>query len=538
MSSATPPRVFVSYSHDSDEHRSRVVALAQRLRGDGIDAWIDVFEPAPPQGWPGWMRAQVQGADFVVLVCTASYRRRFEGREEPGVGRGVTYEGLLATQLLYEGSLDFERVVPVVFEDAGEDDIPVDVRPATCHRLGGEYESLRKRLTRQLAITPATLGEGVANYEGLPDALSPTDQLSLLQDQLEQRAAANEDASDVREEILELRRRIRNGPNFATGDILAGRYRLHDVAGTGGFATVWRAYDRRKQHLVAVKILHGQWANDASRVGRFESGARRMDSLRHEAIVAMLGDPIQDEHHHFCVMQWFAGGDLDRAVRQGTIDRPTALAAVAQVAMGLAHAHAHEVIHRDVKPANILLDEQGRGCITDFDLARAKDSTHGTRTGGLGTFVYAAPEQHEDASKVDARADVYGLGMCVLFVLAGKHPPAFVLGLQPKFVDALECGEALRAVLRLAVAYEAGERTVTCEAIAAAVREELRRDASSGREWAQAEGGRWASFRVGGVEQRMRWIAPGTFMMGSPDDEDGHYYDEGPQHAVTLTQGY
>ena len=82
-------RVFLSYSHDSAEHRQWVLELANRLRADGVDCWIDRFDPAPPEGWPRWMQQQLQAAQFVVSVCTETYRRRFDGQEDPGRGLGV-----------------------------------------------------------------------------------------------------------------------------------------------------------------------------------------------------------------------------------------------------------------------------------------------------------------------------------------------------------------------------------------------------------------------------------------------------------------
>src|SRR5687767_1819513 len=96
-SEPTTPKVFISYSHDSRDHEDRVLGLADRLRKDGVDALIDQYVPAPPDGWPIWMDVEIQRADFVLLVCTDVYLRRVERREEPGKGRGVLWE----TKLIY-----------------------------------------------------------------------------------------------------------------------------------------------------------------------------------------------------------------------------------------------------------------------------------------------------------------------------------------------------------------------------------------------------------------------------------------------------
>jgi hypothetical protein len=151
--------VLISYSHDSEEHRARALQLAQRLRQDGVDAWIDQFQPAPPQGWPTWMREQIEASDFIVLVCTEIYRRRFERREQPGIGRGTTWEGMLASQLQYEGRFNLETLVPVLLEGGSEDHIPTGLRAGTYHRLWDEYSHLLLRLTRQLGAAPDPLGE-------------------------------------------------------------------------------------------------------------------------------------------------------------------------------------------------------------------------------------------------------------------------------------------------------------------------------------------------------------------------------------------
>ncbi|HEX9736115.1 MAG TPA: toll/interleukin-1 receptor domain-containing protein [Thermoanaerobaculia bacterium] len=118
-------RVFLSYSHDSAEHAERVLALADRLRSDGLDAWIDQYEPEPEDGWPRWMVDQIEKADRVLAVCTETYRRRLDGKETEG-GLGVDWEGAILTDAIYRRRRTF--VVPVVFEEADAEHIPVPLR--------------------------------------------------------------------------------------------------------------------------------------------------------------------------------------------------------------------------------------------------------------------------------------------------------------------------------------------------------------------------------------------------------------------------
>jgi len=90
QSSSAAPKVFISYSHDSQEHRDRILALGNRLRAEGIDCNLDQYETSPSEGWPRWMINQLDWADFVLVICTEQYHRRFRGHEEPDRGRGVS----------------------------------------------------------------------------------------------------------------------------------------------------------------------------------------------------------------------------------------------------------------------------------------------------------------------------------------------------------------------------------------------------------------------------------------------------------------
>src|SRR5438045_7614107 len=111
---APPPRVFISYSHDSQEHGDRVLELADRLRADGIDAIIDQYIQFPPEGWPAWCEAEIRKAGFVPMICTETYLRRVNGEEEPGKGHGVLWEARLIRQHLYDAGSVSSKFVPVL----------------------------------------------------------------------------------------------------------------------------------------------------------------------------------------------------------------------------------------------------------------------------------------------------------------------------------------------------------------------------------------------------------------------------------------
>lgn len=159
--SCAAPRVFISYSHDSARHQERVLGLADRLRADGVDAEIDQYNMAPPEGWPLWCERQVAAADIVLMVCAETYRRRVSGDEEPGQGLGVVWEARIIRQLLYDAGSLSDKFVPVLFSDASPADIPTPIKGATRYVIdsGDGYEELYRRLTGQPRLLRPALGE-------------------------------------------------------------------------------------------------------------------------------------------------------------------------------------------------------------------------------------------------------------------------------------------------------------------------------------------------------------------------------------------
>src|SRR5216683_1584784 len=117
---SAPKKVFISYSHDSDEHGKRVLALAEQLRSNGVQSSIDQYEPNPAETWQIWMRKQIEEADYVLLVCTETYKRRFESAEEPSKGLGVIYEGSFITKAIYRGQGKNFKYIPILFSQDDE----------------------------------------------------------------------------------------------------------------------------------------------------------------------------------------------------------------------------------------------------------------------------------------------------------------------------------------------------------------------------------------------------------------------------------
>ncbi len=155
------PKVFISYSHDSEAHEDRVLDLANRLREDGIDAEIDQYETSPAEGWPTWCERRIKSAGFVLLVCTETYLRRVDGEEAPGIGHGVLWEARIIRQLLYDAGSVSARFVPVLFTDGSPDHIPTPVKGAARFVVDDEeeYERLCRLLTAQPRVLKPVLGK-------------------------------------------------------------------------------------------------------------------------------------------------------------------------------------------------------------------------------------------------------------------------------------------------------------------------------------------------------------------------------------------
>jgi eukaryotic-like serine/threonine-protein kinase len=206
---------------------------------------------------------------------------------------------------------------------------------------------------------------------------------------------------------------------------LAGRYHLEEPIASGGAAIVWRAFDENLSRSVAIKLLHPHHATDPTVVERFERESRAAAQLNHPNAVRIY-DTGREDDLVFLVMEHVDGPSLREVLKDLGPLEPLAVAALGeQVASALGEAHAHGLVHRDVKPANILLASDGTVKVTDFGIAKALSGADATLTNPgtvVGTAAYVAPEQLEDAS-VDARADIYALGVVLYECLTGR--PAF-----------------------------------------------------------------------------------------------------------------
>jgi serine/threonine protein kinase len=238
---------------------------------------------------------------------------------------------------------------------------------------------------------------------------------------------------------------------------LAGeRYELEDRLGHGGMATVYRARDLKLDREVAIKLLADNFAGDDEVRKRFSREARLAASLDHPNVVQVF-DVGEDEERPFIVMEHVPGGTLeDRLNRRRSLDRDEALRLLGQLCEGLGHAHGKKLVHRDIKPQNLLLrDSDDCLKITDFGIARAaEETTRLTRPGRvIGTDRYMAPEQLADG-RITPATDVYACGVVADELLPETRSPELreIVGRclrrdpDQRFSDARELGEALATV--------------------------------------------------------------------------------------------
>jgi serine/threonine protein kinase len=206
------------------------------------------------------------------------------------------------------------------------------------------------------------------------------------------------------------------------GETLSGRFRIERLLGRGGMSSVWQAYDEELGRPVAIKLLHTGRLESADSVDRFEREARTLALLAHPGIVTVI-DRGETDGRPFIVCELVDGRDLhERISLEGRLPIAEALAIAVQVAGALAYAHERGVVHRDVKPHNVLLTADGHAKLTDFGIARVEDAPGLTNPGRvLGTGDYVAPEQAQ-GHPLDGRADIYALGALLYHCLTSVPP--------------------------------------------------------------------------------------------------------------------
>jgi eukaryotic-like serine/threonine-protein kinase len=210
--------------------------------------------------------------------------------------------------------------------------------------------------------------------------------------------------------------------SVVVGELIAERYELEELVGTGGMSSVYRAHDRMLERDVALKVLHQEFTADRDYVERFRREARSVAQLSHPNIVTVI-DRGEQDGRQYIVFEYVRGENLKALVqRVGPLPEEDAVRLALQIARALGFAHDNGLVHRDVKPQNVLLNGDGQAKVTDFGIARSLDVGGLTQTGTvMGTSDYIAPEQAR-GSQVDAQSDIYSLGAVLYELLTGEVP--------------------------------------------------------------------------------------------------------------------
>jgi len=201
-----------------------------------------------------------------------------------------------------------------------------------------------------------------------------------------------------------------------------GPYKITERIGEGGMAVVYKGYQQSLNRYVAIKVLRSELAQDEQFVTRFRREALAVAELSHPNILHVY-DAGVTQNFYYIVMAYVDGGSLKDLINQGPLEMDYAASLAAQLADALDHAHKQGIVHRDVKPNNVLITRDGRPLLTDFGIAKALHESQGlTRTGtSIGTPEYMAPEQIQ-GQKVDGRTDIYALGIVLYEMLVGWAP--------------------------------------------------------------------------------------------------------------------
>jgi len=209
---------------------------------------------------------------------------------------------------------------------------------------------------------------------------------------------------------------------FEAGTVVADRYEIVRLLGEGGMGAVYRAHDRELDRDVALKVIRPELARNAQVLNRFKQELILARQVTHRNVIRIF-DLGSDRGMRFITMEYIEGEDLSSIVaHRGKLPVQESAAIVRQVCLGLEVAHAEGVVHRDLKPQNIMLDQQGKVSVMDFGIARSTDASNLTRTGALmGTPNYMSPEQAR-GQKVDARSDLYTLGIIFYELVTGAPP--------------------------------------------------------------------------------------------------------------------
>lgn len=264
-------------------------------------------------------------------------------------------------------------------------------------------------------------------YEYVPDKVEDaleelryfaSDQFAFLSDKI-QRLSNEKDA--LEQKILSLKLQRRRGDQLLARETLsADRFLLIDLLAVGPISSTWRAFDQSREIDVAIRILQPRFSKDKARIRQFFQNQWCQADIKHPHVARIVQEPIEEAGIYYSVIEFANQGDLERGMNNNWISKKLGLKLLEQVSKAMDFCHKQNIFHLDIKPTNILVNENETGLISDFDFYRVKANTISGYDPDI-THRFSAPELQRDDGQASPRSDVYSLCMVILFVLYGKH---------------------------------------------------------------------------------------------------------------------
>lgn len=537
MEDTTSLDVVILYSPKDDQYRVALYEHIERLiRNKVIKVW-DASRVLAGDVTRNEIQEHIQTADIIIILLSSKLLSD-ECYQE--------CESLVFEQMRARTS----RVVPVLisaFDRAGTDFEHMEVLPKTLIPIDASpdknaaWESVVQDL-RELLRGTKTAGRRYSPQYTDDRIRALCEQQRIARDRYNhlQRHKCFEEAAAVKEEINELQRKIREGGQLQAGEYIGdGRFLLVSKIGQGGYAVVWKAIDEHRHREVAIKQLHPSRARDQIALSRFKRGAERMAMLHHRAVAEVLEPCREEGKFHYFVMPFYQGGDLYKAALQRTLSDAKILEIIVIVAEALGEAHRKELVHRDVKPPNILLDLDFNPYLSDFELVYAPDTTGGTNSIPISTYLFSAPEAMSTPQTVDARVDVFSLGMTAIYCLYRDKFPLEEWEARRNrdgLIGPLPCNSAVKRVLRKSISSKPADRYANASRFAEELVRALEHIDTEIEVVTVHEPPRRRETLANALE--MCAIPAGQFWMGTTQQDEGTRDDERPMRSVVISSSF
>jgi serine/threonine protein kinase len=392
-----------------------------------------------------------------VVIPTRARNFRFTGYCEPGM---LDYEGPEETRPGMSGGGVFDDDGVFIGIHRSATDATMKKGAISCeaialhlyetHQL--EFFSVRKEIPSSLNHRNS-FEKSRSRIQG-----NAVERQELKLQRLIEDGASKSEINEAGKELHRIRRQSQYSVELHKAMMVSGRYILAQKLGSGGFGEVWRAWDRELNQFVALKFLHRHLGKDNSTSDRFLRGAKQLQRLTHPNIVRILHEPVLFRDYLYYAMQFIENGNFNDAIINKAITLDNSMQLLAQIGLAIQHLHDNEMIHRDVKPQNILIDGHGLGILGDFDLVRAQDTFGFTQTSSFGTHLFSAPEIMDSTKQGDHRSDIFSLGMTTIFAIFGQDLPFSIIRDTPAFIETLDVSDDVKGVLERSVQFDPGIR--------------------------------------------------------------------------------